>query len=51
MFQNLSDENQEEYIEEQNEEIENKKKINLKELFSISNIILYAISFTASTAF
>ncbi len=48
MFQNLSDENQEEYIEEQNEEIENKKKINLKELFSISNIILYAISFMAS---
>ena len=30
MFQNLADEKQEDYIEEQNEEIENKKKINLK---------------------
>lgn len=48
MFQNLADEKQEDYIEEQNEEIENKKKINLKELFSVSNIILYAISFMAS---
>ena len=48
MFQNLADEKQEDYIEEQNEEIENKKKINLKELFSVSTIILYAISFMAS---
>ena len=31
MFQNLADEKQEDYIEEQNEEIENKKKINLKD--------------------
>ena len=30
MFQNLADENQEDYIEEQNEEIENKKKINFR---------------------
>lgn len=48
MFQNLADENQEEYIEEQNEEVGNKKKINIKELFSVPNIILYAISFMAS---
>ena len=47
MFQNLTDEN-EEYIEEQNEEVENKKRINLKELFSVSNIILYAISYDRS---
>ena len=46
MFQNIIDEE----IEEQKEEINsNKRKINFKELFSISDIVLYAISFMVST--
>ena len=47
MFQNIIDEE----LEEQNEEInsnKNKRKINFKELFSISDIVLYAISFMVS---
>lgn len=45
MFQNIIDEE----IEEQSEKINsNKRKINFKGLFSISDIVLYAISFMVS---
>ena len=46
MFQNIIDE----VTEEQNEEIKqnNKRKINFKNLFSVSDIVLYVISFMVS---
>jgi len=48
MFQNVTDEIGQDDIEDIEVNSSNKKGIKIKELFSIQNIILYAISFMAS---
>ena len=47
MFQNIIDEDIEEEDIKTNTE-KSKKSINLKNLFSVSNFVLYAVSFMAS---
>ena len=48
MFQNVTDEIEQDEVEDVKFNNNSKKSLRIKELFSVQNIILYAISFMAS---